>query len=187
MSHQRNHFNILQDWASNHHNFKGRTLMILFRCASVIRHHLILRIVFFWYLLLYKFFIGWVLNIDISSKVRIGPHFKLEYGYGSVIDGATLIGAHCTLRHLTTISRKMLEDGSFGPAPEIGDYVDIGVNATIIGDIKIGNHVTIGAGAVVTKNVDDNCVIGGNPAVVLKMVYKFPLEERVHIVDHPAI
>ncbi|RDC54282.1 serine acetyltransferase [Pedobacter chinensis] len=178
---------VFQDWAANHHNLKGRVLMVFFRCASLIRRNLILRIIFFWYLLLYKFIIGWILNIDISARVRIGPGLKLVYGYGSVIDGATTIGTNCTLRHLTTITCKMLEDGTSSPAPVIGDNVDIGVNATIIGDIKIGNNVIIGAGAVVTKDVENNCVIGGNPAVVIKMVYKFPLDENLSIVKGSVI
>ena len=168
--------NIFQDWSINHHNVKGRAVMVFFRCASLVDRHIILKIVFFWYLLLYKIIIGWLFNIEISHKVKIGSNFKLEYGYGSVINGAAIIGTNCTLRHLTTISCKTLDDGSFGPAPVIGNNVDIGVNAIIIGDITIGNNVVIGAGAVVTKDVASHCVIGGNPAVILKMIYKFPLD-----------
>jgi len=170
-------YNIFQDWSTNHHNVKGRAVMVFFRCASFVNRHIILRIIFFWYLLLYKLIIGWLFNIEISCKVKIGSGFKLQYGYGSVINGATSIGKNCTLRHLTTIGSKILDNGSFGPAPVIGDNVDIGVNAIIIGDISVGNNVVIGAGAVVTKDVKSHCVIGGNPAVILKMIYKFPLGE----------
>lgn len=52
--------------------------------------------------------------------------------------------------------------------PTIGDNVSICANATVIGGIKIGNNVVIGAGSVVTKDVPDNCVAHGNPAVLKK-------------------
>ena len=48
-----------------------------------------------------------------------------------------------------------------------------GCHVAIIGDITIGNNVTIGAGAVVVKDVPDNAVVVGNPARIIK--YKKPL------------
>ena len=52
--------------------------------------------------------------------------------------------------------------------PVIGDNVYIASNATVIGHVHIGNNVIIGAGAVVTADVPDNCVCVGNPAHLLK-------------------
>ena len=53
----------------------------------------------------------------------------------------------------------------------IGDQVTVGANVIIIGKITIGNNVVIGAGAVVVKDVPDNCVIAGNPAKVIKSIH----------------
>lgn len=50
----------------------------------------------------------------------------------------------------------------------IGDFSTIGCNAVILPDVKVGNNVIIGAGAVVTKNIPDNCVAVGVPAKILK-------------------
>ena len=50
----------------------------------------------------------------------------------------------------------------------VGDKVWFGVNSTIIDDLKIGDKVIIGAGAVVLKSVEDNAVMVGNPARLLK-------------------
>jgi acetyltransferase-like isoleucine patch superfamily enzyme len=50
----------------------------------------------------------------------------------------------------------------------IGDRCFIGMNAIILPGVKIGNEVVVGAGAVVTKNVPDNCIVGGNPATIIK-------------------
>lgn len=50
----------------------------------------------------------------------------------------------------------------------IGENCYIGTGSTILGPVKIGNNVTIAAGAVVVKDVPDNCIVAGNPAKVVK-------------------
>ena len=49
----------------------------------------------------------------------------------------------------------------------VGDYTRIGSNATIL-PVTIGNNVIIGAGAVVTRNVPNNCIVKGNPGVIIE-------------------
>lgn len=57
------------------------------------------------------------------------------------------------------------------PAPiVIGKNVWIGANATITPGVTIGDHAIVGAGAVVTKDVPKNCVVGGVPARILSMI-----------------
>jgi putative colanic acid biosynthesis acetyltransferase WcaB len=53
-------------------------------------------------------------------------------------------------------------------SPVLGNYVDVGSNVCIIGDIYIGDHVTIGCGSVVTKTVPPDIIIAGNPAHEIK-------------------
>lgn len=50
------------------------------------------------------------------------------------------------------------------------DSFGLGVNAIILPGIKIGNHVVIGAGSVVTKNIESNSLAVGNPARVIKRI-----------------
>ena len=164
---------IFQDWKGNKGNFKSRIIMILYRISSLIYRHKILRYLFFWYLLFYKFVIGWVLNIGINSSAIIGSGLKIQYGFGTVVGGNTVIGDNCNIRQLTNISSKLSDNGIYSASPRIGNNVDIGVNVVIIGDITIGNNVVIGAGSVITKDVEDNCVMVGNPAVVLKKKYVY--------------
>ena len=52
----------------------------------------------------------------------------------------------------------------------VGKDVWIGGNATILPGITIGNNVVVAAGAVVTKDVPDNCLVGGVPAKVIKNI-----------------
>ena len=50
----------------------------------------------------------------------------------------------------------------------IGNNVRICTGAIVLGEIHVGDNVTIGAGSVVVKNVPDNCVVVGNPARIVK-------------------
>ena len=58
--------------------------------------------------------------------------------------------------------------------PELGARIDIGEdcwfggNVVVCPGVKIGREVTVGAGSVVTRDVDDFCVVAGNPARVLR-------------------
>ena len=53
--------------------------------------------------------------------------------------------------------------------PGIGNNVSINTNAVVAGNITVGNNVKIGAGAVVMKDVPDNCLVIGNPCVIIKL------------------
>lgn len=90
----------------------------------------------------------------------------LIYHYGSIIihDKAT-IGKDCHLHGENCIGNK--GTGSDGNAPSLGDNCNLGIGAKVIGNISLGNHVTIGANAVVTKSFPgDNLLLTGIPAVV---------------------
>ena len=52
----------------------------------------------------------------------------------------------------------------------IGDGSYIGINAVIVGNVRIGKHCVIGANSVVTKDVPDYCVAVGSPARVIKKI-----------------
>lgn len=55
-----------------------------------------------------------------------------------------------------------------GQAVTIGDDSYIGINAVIVGNVKIGRHCVVGANSVVTKDIPDYCVAVGSPAKVIK-------------------
>ena len=58
--------------------------------------------------------------------------------------------------------------GTHDGAPRIGRRVMLGAGCIVLGDIEVGDDVTIGANAVVTKSVPAGCVVAGVPARIIK-------------------
>ncbi len=163
-------FAIFQDFGANRGNLKGMFVMMLFRLAYLLRLSPVTFILFLPYFLFYRFFVEWVLCIELPWKTRIGPRFRIDHGQALIVNDNTVFGADCIVRNSTTIGNKRLKDGSYSVAPRFGDRVDIGANAVIIGPITIGDDVVIGAGAVVVKDVPPGHVAVGNPARILSRV-----------------
>lgn len=113
------------------------------------------------YSLLYKPQVAF--QID-TPKSKLGSNLMIWHGFSTIIN-AQMIGRNCTIWHQVTIGNK-LDDGECKPI--IGDNVKICAGATIIGNIKIGSNSIIGAGSVVVKDVPENVVVGGVPAVIIR-------------------
>src|ERR1700761_5447621 len=159
---------VFQDWGANRQNFKGQLVLFMFRLAQLINKTTITKIIFYPYLLWYRYVVDWVWGIELPRKLTVGKGLSLFHGHALVVNQGVVIGSNCTLRNSTTIGHRKLPDGTFSACPRIGNNVDIGANVCIIGDVVIGDNVIIGAGAVVTKNIPADCVVVGNPARILE-------------------
>jgi serine O-acetyltransferase len=107
-----------------------------------------------------KSFIHFRFNSIIPYTAEIGEGTRFGYGgIGVVIHVKAKIGVNCVISQNVTI-------GSRGEIPLIGDNVFISPGAKCIGG-KIGNNVVVGANAVVTKDIPDNCVVAGVPAKII--------------------
>jgi serine O-acetyltransferase len=104
-------------------------------------------------------------GIDISPETEIGEGLSIPHCGNIVLGGGTKIGKNCTMLQGTTIGSNLFK--SRYELAVIGDNVLIGSGAKIIGPIKIGHNVTIGANSVVTKDIPDDVVIAGNPAKII--------------------
>jgi putative colanic acid biosynthesis acetyltransferase WcaB len=161
---------IFSDWRANRGNAKGRLILLLFRLAQKGRGLPgPLWLLTLPYLVFYRLFVDWVLGVELRLGTRVGPRLRLYHARAIVIHEQAVIGADCTIRQSTTIGNKTLRDGTPGPAPVIGDGVDIGANVVILGGVGIGDGATIGAGSVVVKDVPAGATVAGNPARVIKM------------------
>ena len=161
---------IREDFKRNNKNYKSLVVVFFFRIASFFqlsKKNLVVFILGIPFLILYRILIEWIFGIEIPAGCKIGGGVIIDHGQALVINRNVQIGKNCRLRNSTTIGIKMGKDGNYN-SPIIGDDVDIGANVIIIGEIRIGNNVIIGAGSVVTKNIPNNSVVVGNPARVIK-------------------
>lgn len=105
------------------------------------------------------------LGFDIDTK-NIGKGLLIYHIGTTVINGNAIIGDNCILHGNNCIGNKGPKGSQ---CPTIGNNVEIGVGACIIGGVTIADNIKIGAGAVVVDSFkNEGVVIGGIPAKVLK-------------------
>lgn len=104
-------------------------------------------------------------NSSLPPTAKIGEGTKLAYGgIGVVIHARAVIGRNCILGQNITIGGK----SGWYEVPIIGDNVHISAGARVLGPVRVGNNVIIGANAVVIKDVPDNCIVAGVPAKIIR-------------------
>ncbi|MFX0140771.1 MAG: acyltransferase [Candidatus Hodarchaeota archaeon] len=107
--------------------------------------------------------------VEIQRNVVIGNNTRVQ-SHSFICEGVT-IGKDCFISH----GAKFINDKFDSPDIKswimrktvIGNNVRIGTNATLL-PVSIGDNSIIGAGAVVTKDFPDNCIVVGNPAKILR-------------------
>jgi serine O-acetyltransferase len=104
-----------------------------------------------------------VTGIEIPCETEIGEGFVIDHFGGIVVSGHARIGARCRIRQGVSIGLRHVDDVR---SPHIGDDVDIGAGAKLMGPISIGDRVLIGANAVVLRDVPSDSIAVGVPAVV---------------------
>ena len=102
-------------------------------------------------------------GIELPCEVQVGRNFVIDHFGAIVVSGYARFGDDCRIRTGVVVGLARTEDPC---APQIGNNVDIGAGAKVLGRITIGNNVRIGANAVVLQDVPDDCVAAGVPAVI---------------------
>jgi sugar O-acyltransferase (sialic acid O-acetyltransferase NeuD family) len=95
-------------------------------------------------------------GVILTNQITIGKHVILNLG--------ATVGHDCVLEDYVTISPGVFISGNV----HIGEGTDVGTGSAIIPGIRIGRWSVIGAGAVVTKDLPDNCTAVGVPAKIIK-------------------
>ncbi|MET0249463.1 MAG: serine acetyltransferase [Sphingobium sp.] len=107
-------------------------------------------------------FVANITKIWIPPRVTIGADLHIVNNEGSLsMHPDTVIGDRLGVMHNVTIGTNMRPG-----APVIGDDVFIGVNATVLGAIRIGDRVRIAANTAVTTDVPSDSIVVGSPAKI---------------------
>lgn len=104
-----------------------------------------------------------IYRMNIASSARVS--------FGAKLDKTNPRGIHIAEEsYIASGTLVLTHDFARGVHSDtfIGRQCFIGANAIIMCGVRIGNNVIVGAGAVVTKNVDSHCVVAGNPAKVIR-------------------
>ena len=116
--------------------------------------------------LVYKIFYKFtqvITGIELPCEVVVGKNFRIDHFGGIIISGFASFGDNCVIRDGVTVGLRRVDDPV---APQIGNNVDIGTGAKVLGGITIGDDVVIGANAVVLEDVPSNSIAVGVPAKI---------------------
>ncbi|GLC89623.1 maltose acetyltransferase domain-containing protein [Lysinibacillus piscis] len=125
-----------------------------------------------------NFYIEPTFRCDYGYNIHVGENFFANFDCVFLDVCEIRIGVNCLLAHgvhiYTATHPLEVEDRvaglEYGKPVQIGDNVWIGGRAIINPGVTIGNNVVVASGAVVTKDVPDNVIIGGNPARIIKHI-----------------
>jgi serine O-acetyltransferase len=159
--------NIRNDFRAHERNWgaQGFWVMVVYRFGRWrygVRPALLRKFFSLVYRVLFKF-IQIITGIELPCEVRIGRNFVIDHFGGIIISGYAQFGDNCRIRNGVVVGLRRVEEKC---APIIGDNVDIGAGAKLLGPIRIGNNVLIGANAVVLCDVPDNSIAAGVPAQI---------------------
>lgn len=104
-------------------------------------------------------------GIQMPCEAPIGRNFRIDHFGNIIVSGYASFGDNCVLRNGVTIGIRKIGEKA---APQLGNNVDIGAGAKLLGGIRIGNNVMIGANAVVITDIPDNAIAVGIPARIIQ-------------------
>lgn len=110
-------------------------------------------------------FARFLTGIEIHPGAKIGKRLFIDHGMGIVIGETTTIGDNCTIYHGVTLGGTGKD--KYKRHPDLGNNVVVGCGAKVLGPIKIGNNVKIGANSVVLKESPDNATVVGIPGKII--------------------
>lgn len=147
-----------RQWGSQ--GFWAMTVYRFGRWRYTIRPALVRKPMSLLYHVLYKW-IQIVAGIELPCEAQVGKNFVIDHFGGIVVSGYARFGDNCRIRNGVVVGLARVSEPI---APVIGDNVDIGTGAKVLGNIRIGNNVSIGANAVVVRDVPDDHIAVGVPA-----------------------
>jgi serine O-acetyltransferase len=159
---------IREDWRTYEGDFsrQGLWVMMVYRFGQW-RYRIRPRLLRKPFSLLYKLmrvFSHILTGIELPCEARVGRRLRIEHFGGIIVSGDAVIGDDVVIRQGVTIGLKRTHERG---APVIGNRVDIGAGAKLLGAITIGDDAVIGANAVVIKDVPAGALAVGIPARII--------------------
>lgn len=141
---------------------KAKLVILFYRMSTLwCCRNPLLRLIGLPFVILNKLISECLFSVEIPHHTRIGYGLKIYHPHALVLGRDVVIGENCTLRQGVTIGNVTHRDGTMTPSPVLGNHVELGASAIILGDIHIGDGATIGAGTVVTKDLPAGAVAVG--------------------------
>lgn len=107
-----------------------------------------------------------VTGVEIHPGAQIGRRVVIDHGMGTVIGETATVGDDCLIYQNVTLGSSRFRQGRRHPSLDRG--VVVGVGASVIGSVHVGEEAKIGAGAVVVSDVPANTTVTGIPAMPKK-------------------
>lgn len=104
-------------------------------------------------------------GLEINSSVEIGPGLQISHPYNITINNGAKLGKNINLSKGVSIGQE--NRGKRQGAPTIGNQVYIGINATIVGKITIGDDVLVAPNSYVNCDVPSHSIVIGNPCKII--------------------
>lgn len=105
-----------------------------------------------------------IYGIELPYTVSLGRRVVIEHQGGIVVHGASVLGDHCIIRQNCTLGIRRMD--ALADAPILGQGVELGAGAVILGRVHIGDGAKIGANAVVLTDVPAGAYALGVPATI---------------------
>ncbi|ACT08358.1 putative capsular polysacharide biosynthesis transferase [Dickeya chrysanthemi Ech1591] len=144
-------------------SLKAKLVILLFRLSTIYQSsNALLRMFGIPFVILNKVVNEWLFCVEIPHRAQIGFGLKIYHPHCIVLNADVVIGENCTLRQGVTIGSVINRDGQVTQSPVLGNQVELGANAILLGGITVGDNVKVGAGTVVTKSLAANKIVVGN-------------------------
>lgn len=149
-----------RDWSA-----QGFWVMLVYRFGRWrydVRPAVVRKLCSFIYKLLFKL-IQIVTGVELPCEAKVGSNFVIDHFGGIIVSGYAKFGDNCRIRNGVVVGLRRVEEKY---APVVGNNVDIGAGAKLLGPISIGDNAIIGANAVVLCDVPANSIAVGVPALI---------------------
>jgi serine O-acetyltransferase len=121
-------------------------------------------------------FVRNVYGIELPRTVQVGRRLCIGHQSGIVIHPHAVIGDDCIIRFNSSLAGAALEHQQWAiEAPRLGNHVTLGAGAIVLGNVTIGDNVHIGPNAVVTTDVPPNTVVVVDPPRMIRTTRTTPV------------